>query len=91
MKVTLKKAHTHDGKSYAAGETIDVPVHDALWLKTADLIDEGIDAIKAELKKLASKDNPAPHAEALAAAIDADKAAQAAAKTEDVAPPAPAA
>lgn len=72
MKVTLKFDHTHAGVAYKAGQTIDVPVHDALWLKTQDLIEEGLDAVKAELKKLVSRDTPAPHAEALANAEAAD-------------------
>jgi len=91
MKVTLKFPHTHAGVSYAAGETIDVPVHDALWLKAEDLIEEGLDAIKAELKKLVSKDNPAPHAELLAKAEAAVSDANAAASPATTAPATPSA
>lgn len=76
MKVTLKYPHTHAGVAYAAGQTIDVPVVDALWLKGEDLIEEAVSDIKAELKKLATKDNPAPHAEALAKAVAAEAAAK---------------
>lgn len=39
MKVVLRQAHTHAGIAYAAGETIDVPLLDAVWLKSAGLID----------------------------------------------------
>lgn len=72
MKVTLKKNHTHAGVAYKAGQTVDVPVHDALWLKAEDLIEEGLDAVKAEVKKLVSKENPTPHSELLARAEAAD-------------------
>lgn len=77
MKVTLKYPHKHAGVQYSAGASIDVPVHDALWLKGEDLIEEGLDALKAELKKLASRDNPNPYAELLAKATAADAAPKA--------------
>lgn len=70
MKITLKFDHTHAGVDYKAGAQIDVPLIDAIWLKGEDLIEETFDAIKAEAKKLATKDNPAPHADEIAAAID---------------------
>lgn len=84
MKVTLKKDHTHNDVKYKAGSTVDVPVHDALWLKAADLIDEGLDAIKAEAKKLVTKENPTPHAEAIARAekAEADRKAAATASAQ---------
>jgi hypothetical protein len=79
MKITLKFDHTHGGVDYKAGAQIDVPLIDAIWLKGEDLIEEAFDAIKAEAKKLATKDNPAPHADEIAAAIDkADAKAEAA-------------
>lgn len=77
MKVTLKAPHTHAGKKYPAGP-IDVPVHDALWLKGADLIEESVKVIEVELKKLVTDKNPNPHADALAKA----QATEAAAKTD---------
>lgn len=79
MKVTLKKDHTHAGVKYNAGSTVDVPLKDALWLKAADLIDEGLDVIRAEVKKLDSKGQDA-HADALdkAAAAEAARKAEAA-------------
>lgn len=67
MKVTLKYPHTHAGQSYTAGATLDVGVLDAIWLKGRDLIEEGIQAIEAEARKLASKEQPAPHAAEIAA------------------------
>ncbi|MBS0457466.1 MAG: hypothetical protein JSS44_09085 [Proteobacteria bacterium] len=39
MKVVLRQAHTHAGIAYAAGMVIDVPLLDAVWLKSAGLID----------------------------------------------------
>lgn len=77
MKVTLKRAHTHAGTTYPAGKQIDVSVVDALWLKAADLIDEAVADIKVELKKLATKEDPQPHAEALAKAEAAEASADA--------------
>lgn len=68
VKVKLKYAHTHAGKDYPAGAEIEVDVVEAIWLKGEDLVHTEWDAIKAEVKKLASKDNPTPYAEELAAA-----------------------
>lgn len=82
MKITLMFDHTHAGVSYKAGNAIDVPLVDAIWLKGEDLIAEGFDAIKAEAKKLATKDNPAPHAEAIAAAMEKADATVAAAQDD---------
>lgn len=39
VKVTLKQAHTHAGVEYAAGEEIDVPEHDKLWLEANGVIE----------------------------------------------------
>lgn len=89
MKVTLKKDHTHAGVKYKAGETVDVPLIDALWLKAADLVDEGIDAFKAEVKKLEGKEAQAAHAPALNKAIAADVARNQAAKDAAPTPPPP--
>lgn len=66
MKVTLKKDHKHAGVLHKAGSTVDVPVIDAIWLKGQDLIHETVDAIEAEARKLATKDQPKPHADELA-------------------------
>jgi hypothetical protein len=75
MKVTLKFAHKHAGVDYPAGATIDVPVVDALWLKSEDVIEEAVADIKAELKKLATKEDPNPHAGLLAKAVASEDAA----------------
>ncbi|WP_174866797.1 DUF7210 family protein [Pectobacterium polaris] len=37
-KVTLTAPHTHNGKRFAAGETIDVSDRDAAWLREHELI-----------------------------------------------------
>lgn len=68
MKVTLKYPHTHAGVAYPAGAEVDVDVVEALWLKGEDCIHAEWDALKTELKKLASRDNPTPYADELAAA-----------------------
>lgn len=68
MKVTLKYPHTHAGVAYPAGAEVDVDVVEALWLKGEDLIHAEWDALKAEVKKLASRDNPTPYAGEIAAA-----------------------
>lgn len=68
MKVKLKYPHTHAGQDYPAGAEIDVDAIEAIWLKGEDLVHAEWDAIKAEVKKLATKDNPAPYADELAAA-----------------------
>lgn len=52
MKVILVKAHTHNGKPYAAGSPLDVAPHDALWLASQSLIKESVAAIEAEAKKV---------------------------------------
>jgi len=68
MKVTLKYPHTHAGVAYPAGAEVDVDVVEALWLKGEDLIHAEWDALKAEAKKLANRDNPTPYAGEIAAA-----------------------
>ena len=68
MKVTLKYPHTHAGVSYQAGAEVDVDVVEALWLKGEDLIHAEWDTLKAEVKKLANRDNPTPYASELASA-----------------------
>ena len=68
MKVTLKYPHTHAGVAYPAGAEVDVDVVEALWLKGEDLIHAEWDTLKAEAKKLANRDNPAPYAAEIAAA-----------------------
>ncbi|PVY74790.1 DUF7210 family protein [Pectobacterium versatile] len=37
-KVTLTAPHTHNGKRFAAGETIEVSDRDAAWLREHELI-----------------------------------------------------
>lgn len=39
MKVTLLKEHTHAGKKYPAGETIEVSEADAKWLAGREVIE----------------------------------------------------
>lgn len=78
MKVKLKYPHTHAGKDYPAGAEIDVDVLEAIWLKAEDLVHAEWDALKAEVKKLATKDNPTPYADELAAAQAKASAADAA-------------
>lgn len=89
MKVTLKKDHTHAGVKYTAGSTVDVPLLDALWLKAADVVDEEIDAFKAEVRKLEGKDQQEAHAPALAKAVAADAARSKAAAAAPAPTPAP--
>lgn len=75
MKVTLKQAHEHNGTKYAAGQVIpDLPLMDALWLKAADVVKEGIDVFKAEVRKIEGKDQQAAYAAALDKAVVADAA-----------------
>lgn len=38
-KVTLKKSHTHGGKDYKPGDTIDVCLGDKAWLKKHGVIE----------------------------------------------------
>ena len=78
MKVTLKFAHTHAGVKYKAGDKVDLPLMDALWLKAEDLVEEGIADVKAEVNKLTGKDKQA-HQAALDKAVTADAARQPAA------------
>lgn len=68
MKVKLKFPHTHAGVSYPAGAEIDVQPLEAIWLKGQDLVHQEWDTLKAELKKLATKETPAPYADELASA-----------------------
>ena len=81
MKVKLKYAHTHAGVDYLPGAEIDVAVIEAIWLKGEDLVHTEWDALKAEVKKLATKDSPAPYADELAQAIAKAPAPAAAAAT----------
>ena len=88
MKVRLKFPHTHAGVFYKAGDTIEVSILEALWLRGLDLIDEGVKAIEAEARKLAKPGQPAPYAAELAQATAAEAAAvpAAAPSTPAVAP-----
>ncbi len=65
MKITLKKPHTHNGKTYPAGTDIEVSLLDAIWLKGEDVIEQGFDALKAEVKKLTDKADVSAHDAAL--------------------------
>lgn len=69
MKVTLKQSHTHAGQLVGPGP-VDLPAHDALWLKAQDLVEESARAIIAELKRLGI----AIHEELAAKAADIDAA-----------------
>lgn len=40
-KVKLAKAHTHAGKPYKAGDSIEVNEADLKWLRDHDLVDDG--------------------------------------------------
>ena len=77
MKVTLKKAHRHNDVPHPAGAKIDIPLHDALFLKRRDVISDGLDTISAEIKKLSPKDQ-----DAYKDALDAAAAAEAARKAD---------
>ena len=40
VKVKLLKAHKHAGMQYSEGAEIDVPEHDATWLKNLNIAEE---------------------------------------------------
>jgi len=40
-KVKLAKAHTHAGKPYKVGDSIEVNDADLKWLRDHDLVDDG--------------------------------------------------
>lgn len=41
VKVKLLKAHQHAGMAYDTGMEIEVPEHDATWLKNLGIVDDG--------------------------------------------------
>ncbi len=90
MKVRLKFPHTHADVFYKAGDTIEVNILEALWLKGLDLIEEGVKAIEAEARKLAKPGQPAPYAAELAKAAAAETAAAASAPAQPTPAAAPA-
>lgn len=40
VKVKLLKRHKHSGMSYSAGMEIEVPEHDAKWLKNKNIAED---------------------------------------------------
>lgn len=51
IEVTLAKAHTHAGKSYAAGDKITVREATAAWLKKAGVVADDAPTTSTTSKK----------------------------------------